>query len=126
VLKKFGRLCKGGKSRHLEKGEIKFPEKSETQGNYFSTKVQHIFKRKKTKLRSFPDLQGPIFKIVTPKKWLFRFKLLLFWAEKYHNIGFQEERHFVCRKLVKIAKNCDHNIDPELLIINLKKLGRFL
>jgi hypothetical protein len=28
-----------------------------------------------------------------------------------HNIGFLEKRHF-CRKLAKIAENCDHNIDP--------------
>jgi hypothetical protein len=29
-----------------------------------------------------------------------------------HNIGFSEKRHFVLRKLSKIAENCDHNIDP--------------
>jgi hypothetical protein len=29
-----------------------------------------------------------------------------------HNIGFWEKRQFVCRKLAKIAENCDHNIDP--------------
>jgi hypothetical protein len=30
----------------------------------------------------------------------------------YHNIGFWENRQFFCRKLAKIAENCDHNIDP--------------
>jgi hypothetical protein len=29
-----------------------------------------------------------------------------------HNIGFWEKRNFFRRKLSKIAKNCDHNIDP--------------
>jgi hypothetical protein len=28
-----------------------------------------------------------------------------------HNYGFQEKRHF-CRKLAKVADNCDYNIDP--------------
>jgi hypothetical protein len=30
-----------------------------------------------------------------------------------HNIGFWEKRHFVRRRLAKIALNCDHNIDPK-------------
>jgi hypothetical protein len=30
----------------------------------------------------------------------------------YHNIGFWEKSQFFCRKLAKIAENCDHNIDP--------------
>jgi hypothetical protein len=29
-----------------------------------------------------------------------------------HNIGFKEKRQFFCRKVAKIAENCDHNIDP--------------
>jgi hypothetical protein len=29
-----------------------------------------------------------------------------------HNIGFWEKRQFFCRKLAKIAENCDHNIGP--------------
>jgi hypothetical protein len=28
-----------------------------------------------------------------------------------HNIGFREKLNF-CGKLLKIAENCDHNIDP--------------
>jgi hypothetical protein len=28
------------------------------------------------------------------------------------NIGFLEKRHFFHRKLAKIAKNCEHSIDP--------------
>jgi hypothetical protein len=31
-----------------------------------------------------------------------------------HNIGFWEKRQFFRRKLLKIAENCDHNIDPRL------------
>jgi hypothetical protein len=29
-----------------------------------------------------------------------------------HDIGFREKRQFFRRKLLKIAENCDHNIDP--------------
>jgi hypothetical protein len=29
-----------------------------------------------------------------------------------HNIGFWEKRQFFRQKVSKIAKNCDHNIDP--------------
>jgi hypothetical protein len=29
-----------------------------------------------------------------------------------HNIGFWEKSQFFCRKLAKIAENCDRNIDP--------------
>jgi hypothetical protein len=29
-----------------------------------------------------------------------------------NNIGFWEKRQFFRRKLSKIEKNCDHNIDP--------------
>jgi hypothetical protein len=29
-----------------------------------------------------------------------------------HNIGFGEKRQFARQKLLKIAENCDHNIDP--------------
>jgi hypothetical protein len=29
-----------------------------------------------------------------------------------HNIGFWEKRQYFCRKLSKIAENCDHNIGP--------------
>jgi hypothetical protein len=34
-----------------------------------------------------------------------------------HNIGFWEKRQFFRRKLVKIAENCDYNIDPWLKYI---------
>jgi hypothetical protein len=33
----------------------------------------------------------------------------------HHNIDFCEKRHFVSRKLAKMAENCDHNIDPWLI-----------
>jgi hypothetical protein len=36
-----------------------------------------------------------------------------FSIQKYdHNIGFCEKKPIFCRKLSKIAENCDHNIDP--------------
>jgi hypothetical protein len=33
-------------------------------------------------------------------------------CKKYNNIGFKSKTKFFRRKLAKIAKNCDHNIDP--------------
>jgi hypothetical protein len=34
-----------------------------------------------------------------------------------HDIGFGEKRQFFCRKLGKIAENCDHNIDPRAITL---------
>jgi hypothetical protein len=41
-----------------------------------------------------------------------------------NDIGFWEKRQFFCRKLSKIAENCDHNIDPMYVHIskNLKAM----
>jgi hypothetical protein len=41
-----------------------------------------------------------------------------------HNIGFWEKRQFFLRKLLKIAENCDHNIDPWFSVTR-KSLGNF-
>jgi hypothetical protein len=39
-----------------------------------------------------------------------------------HNIGFWEKRQFFCRKLAKIAENCDHNIDPWTNVVEFSKV----
>jgi hypothetical protein len=46
------------------------------------------------------------------KNWRFWLKTKLNYEKIDHNIGFWEKRQFFRRKLSKIAKNCDHNIDP--------------
>jgi hypothetical protein len=48
------------------------------------------------------------------KKCRFLLKILLFLAKNIHKNVFQENRHFFRRKLVKIAENCGHNIEPRL------------
>jgi hypothetical protein len=58
-----------------------------------------------------------IFKIFSPKNLA---KILAFLSQNKasfckncdRNIGFWEKRQFFRRKWVKIAENCDHNIDP--------------
>jgi hypothetical protein len=41
-------------------------------------------------------------------------KILRLYAKYFHDIGFQEKRHFSRQKVAKIAEISDHNIDPTL------------
>jgi hypothetical protein len=42
----------------------------------------------------------------------------------YHNLGFQAQRHYFLRKLLKIAENSDNNIDHLLATFCLQTLDR--
>jgi hypothetical protein len=57
-----------------------------------------------------------ILKIFSPKNLA---KILAFFAQTIasfdHNIGFEKNANFFCRKLAKIAETSDHNIDPGFL-----------
>jgi hypothetical protein len=56
------------------------------------------------------------FESFSPKKLSLLTHITVICAEinAMHNILFEEKRKFVCRKLLKIAENGDHNIDPKL------------
>jgi hypothetical protein len=76
-------------------------------------------------LECFWPLPGPdvmILKIFSPKNFAKKLAFLTqnkanFWKNWY---WYLRKTPFCCRKLGKIAENCDHNIDPWLKAISLK------
>jgi hypothetical protein len=75
-----------------------------------------------------PGTDAMIFEIFSPKKLAKKLAFLTqnkakLWKKFEHNIGFWEKRHFVRRKLSKIAENCDHNIGPLRAILRRRTTG---
>jgi hypothetical protein len=73
------------------------------------------------------DFENIFAEKISKKFGVFDSKQSLIMQKIDHNIGFWEKRQIFRRKLSKIAKNCDHNIDPclaELFDVPEKHPGR--